>query len=153
MNVDRLKSWSAKCHGFTLIELMIVVAIIGILAAIAYPSYTQYVLRSKRDDCAGALVGMAAAMERRFSTNQSYLGLATGGADTGAPAATFYPSQCPLDGGGATYNLTIAAATQTSFTLNAAPIGSQASDTCGTLSLTETGTKAATGGSVQKCWR
>lgn len=142
-----------KAAGFTLIEVMIVVAIVGILATIAYPNYTQYVLRSNRDECAGALIGMAAAMERRFSTNQSYLGLAAGGANTGAPAAAFYPAQCPLDGGAASYTLTIANATQTTFTLNATPTARQAGDACGTLSLTETGVKAATGGTPQTCWR
>ncbi len=64
--------------GFTLIELMIVVAIIGILAAIAYPSYQEQVQKSRRADCQGALTGLASAMERFFTVNTTYAGAAVG---------------------------------------------------------------------------
>ncbi|MCP4091353.1 MAG: prepilin-type N-terminal cleavage/methylation domain-containing protein, partial [Gammaproteobacteria bacterium] len=53
-----------KSRGFTLIELMIVVAIVGILAAIAYPSYQEQVRKSRRADANGALLGLANAMQR-----------------------------------------------------------------------------------------
>jgi type IV pilus assembly protein PilE len=128
-----------RTTGFTLIELVTVVAIIGILAAIAYPNYTAHLAKTRRADAQAALTGFANAMERYYTQNNSYLGAAVGGADTGAPVATLYPSQSPLDGNTKYYNLTIAAATATGFTLRATPIGAQASD--GYLELLSTGAR------------
>ena len=70
-------------------------------------------------------------------------GAAAGGANTGAPAIA--GTTCPLDGGDATYNLTIQAATASTYTLNAAPVGDQANDGCGTLVITNTGAKSVSG--------
>ncbi|MGO1503151.1 MAG: type IV pilin protein [Marinobacter sp.] len=92
-----------QSNGFTLIELMIVVAIIGIIAAIAYPSYTQYVERARRSDAQGALMGLAAAMERHRTTNGSYMG--AGSPHSGAPS--IYPDESPIDGGTKFYDLSI----------------------------------------------
>ena len=141
-------------NGFTLIELMIVVAIVGILAGIAYPSYQAEVRSTKRAECAGALVGFAGAMERFFTKNSTYIGAGAGGNPTGAP--TVYPTQCPIDGGIATYNLTIQAATASTFTVQAARTGAQAVDKCGTLTLSNTGLKGITGADAGvmtlDCW-
>ncbi|MEE9423150.1 MAG: type IV pilin protein [Gammaproteobacteria bacterium] len=133
--------------GFTLIELMITVAIVGILAGIAYPSYQEQVRSSRRAECGGALMGLANAMERHFTTNNSYLGAGATAGNTGTPIPAVYNATCPLDGGTATYDLTIDAATQTSYTLHAAPIagGPQASDKCGTFTLTSIGVRSLTG--------
>ncbi|PKM11490.1 MAG: pilus assembly protein PilE [Gammaproteobacteria bacterium HGW-Gammaproteobacteria-3] len=140
--------------GFTLIELMITVAIVGILASIAYPSYQDSVMKSRRADAKGALLGLANAMERHFTETNSYLdaaGTTATPADTGAPR--IYATQSPVDGGTPYYNLTINAATSTTFTLNAAPIGAQANDKCATLTLTHTGVKGDTAGlGVAQCW-
>ncbi|MGZ8163523.1 MAG: type IV pilin protein [Methylobacter sp.] len=143
--------------GFTLIELMIAVAITGILAAIAYPSYQDSVRKSRRADAKGALLGFANAMERRFTESNSYLGAAgttATPADTGAPR--IYSTQSPVDGGPAYYNLRINAATASSYTLYAAPTGVQTNDKCGTLTLTQTGarniTGQTTGITVADCW-
>ena len=143
-----------KLRGFSLLELMIVVAIVGIIAAFAYPSYLEQVRKTRRADCSGALAGMGNAMERFFTVNSTYLGAAAGGADTGAPAV--YRPTCPSDGGTATYNLTIQAVTGSTFTLQAAPVGVQADDKCGTMTLTNTGLKGVTGQDAgvtwQDCW-
>ena len=117
-------------NGFTLIELMIVVAIVGILAGIAYPSYQESVLKSRRADAKGALLNQANIMERHFTEANTYV-------SAPAPTNTDY------------YNLAIAAATATAYTLSAAPQGAQASDSCGTLGINQTGTKTA---SVAGCW-
>ena len=142
-------------NAFTLIELMVTVAIVGILASIAYPSYQASVMKSRRADAKGALLGFANAMERYFTVNNSYLGAAgtdTTPADTGSPR--IYSTISPVAGGTAYYNLTISAATASTYTLNATRTGAQANDKCGTLTLTHTGVKGFTGTGVTAadCW-
>ncbi len=139
-----------KSHGFTLIELMIVVAIVGILAAIAYPAYTEQVRKSKRADAQAALMGLANAMERHFTANSTYATAADG---AGVPLV--YAAQVPIDGGTAYYNLRVTAADGTSYTLQATATGSMASDAdCGNLTLTSTSVRGKSGtNTVDYCWR
>lgn len=129
----------AKTNGFTLIEVMIVVAIIGILAALAYPAYQSHMKKTRRADAQGALMGFANAMERYYTENGVYTGAAAGGSDTGAP--TVFPTQAPVDGSNKFYDLTIAAATDTTYTLRATPISSGAQDGDGLLELDHTGAR------------
>ncbi len=142
-------------QGFSLIELMIAAGIVALIAAFAYPSYIEQLRKTRRADCSGALVSLASAMERHQTMNNTYLGAAAGGSNTGAPAV--FPTTCPVDGGTATYNLTIAAATASTFRIEAAPTGAQSGDNCGTFTLTSTGVKdikdAAAGKTWQDCWR
>lgn len=145
-------------HGFTLVEVMAVAAIIAILATVAYPSYVEHMGTSRRTDGQGALLGFAAAMERYYTANGTYLGAAQGQADTGTPDSTVYSATAPVGGSGAaTYNLSITAATATSYTLAATPTGAQANDKCGTLTVNQLGVggiqNAKTGMTVADCWR
>jgi type IV pilus assembly protein PilE len=138
-------------NGFTLIELMVTVAIVGILAGIAYPGYQDSVMKSRRADAKGALLGLANAMERHFTETNSYLGAGTTAGNTGSP--TIFSATSPVDGGTPYYNLTINAATASSYTLKAEPTGAQSNDKCGTLSLTQTGARGiSTALAVADCW-
>lgn len=131
---------ASKISGFTLLELVISVAIIGILAAIALPSYDEYVTKARRSDAKTTLAAFAGAMERHsINNNRSFLGAGLNGANSGPPA--IFPTQSPIDGGTKYYNLTIqnTPPTATSFTLVATPIGKQAGD--GILELDHTGAR------------
>jgi len=128
--------------GFTLIELMIVVAIIGIIAAIAYPSYLEQVTSTRRGDAQGALASFANAMERYYTQNNTYIG-ADGGSSAitntlTAPAGGVFVSQSPADGT-PFYNLRIYNLTANSFELRAVPIAGSAQAGDGFVQLTSTG--------------
>ncbi|WP_019584563.1 MULTISPECIES: type IV pilin protein [unclassified Thioalkalivibrio] len=129
--------------GFTLIELMIVVAVIAILAAIAYPAYQQYVINSYRATAGGCLTEIAQTLERRFTSTMSYAGaLPNRGCMTEGDMANRYsfgPDPIP---------------NATEFTLIAQPQGVQ--DTgdnynCGDLELDHRGVRDADG-DVDRCW-
>ncbi|OIN91573.1 MAG: hypothetical protein AUJ20_10590 [Comamonadaceae bacterium CG1_02_60_18] len=116
---------------------MITVAIIGILAAVALPSYTSYVQRASRADVKSILLENAQYMERYFTTNNTYVG------------ATLQNVQSPKSGS-ARYNLSFSAGPEaSSFTIQAVPTSAQASDSCGTLTLSNTGLQTP---STAGCW-
>lgn len=144
-----------KQKGITLIELMIVIAVIGILSAIAYPAYDNYVKRTKRVTAEGDLYAFRNSMQRYFAENNSYSGATTAAAGVaGAPIATLFPSQSPIDGNNAAYNLIVTVpAGGASFTLQATPIGGQVSDICGNLTLSSTNIRGVSASTVANCWR
>ena len=136
--------------GFTLIELLIALAIVGILAAVAYPSYQNAVAKARRAEATGALLEAAQALERYYSVNGRYV-------DGGGNLPAVFPTQVPANG---TACYTLAASgtpTAGSFTLRATRSGVMSGDPCGEFEINHTGTLAlnsnASGYSVADCWR
>lgn len=126
--------------GFTLIELMITVAIIGILAAIAYPSYQEHVVKSHRAAAKSCLLEIGQALERRYAASTSYAGALPNLGCIGEQSG-FY-SFTPA-------NIT----TAQSYTIKAVPGSKQHDTKCGTLTLDNTGAKGMeTLGTVAACW-
>lgn len=127
--------------GFSLLELLIAVAIVGIISAVAYPSYQQYIIDSRRVDTQQALLSFANAMERFKVANSTYAGAASGGANSGFPAATVFPSQSPVGGGDAFYNLSIESSAARSYILRADPVNGSSQDGDGLMEILSTGVK------------
>ena len=148
------KKNSQKHHGFTLIEVMITLAIIGILASIAYPSYAEYIMRGHRADARAQLQQIQLWMERAATANGVY--------PTASNLSNILPSSLTwANDSSKRYTMGISASTNASFTLTAAPKSStpQAKDKCGTLTLSNLGvqgiTSLPTGSSMSaaECWK
>ena len=134
-----------KLRGFTLLELLITVAIVGILAAIALPSYFDQIRKSHRADAKSAALTVAVQMQRYFTERNTFVGatLGTGGV---------YPSTTSENG---YYALSLTNLTANTFTLNATPAGPQVGDSCGTYTYTELGAKDVVSATkpAAECWK
>lgn len=142
-------------RGFTLMELMIVVAVISTLAAIAYPSYQNYVLRANRAEGQAMLNDAAARQERYFAQNSAYITSASDIAKLGMRNSSTVESTTTVTSDTGKYTLSVGS-DNSGYTLTATRAGSQTKDiTCGNLTLNGAGVKgiSATGASVTDCWR
>lgn len=144
MATSHQSAFGRPVRGFTLIELMIAVAIVGILASVAYPSYQRYVARSNRS-VAIAYLNEVATRQQQYRLDARTFGSL---ADIGMSSA---PSDVSTH-----YTISLSgAATATTFTVQAAPKGGQATNdsTCGTLTLDQAGAKTASGSAgAATCW-
>ena len=112
-------------QGFTLIELMIAVAIVGILAAVALPSYQRSIMKGRRVDAKAATLDLAAREERYFSVNNTYTNSAV---SLGYAAGTVFPLAVNASGQ-SFYTLNVTAASAGAFTVVTSPTGTQVADT------------------------
>ncbi|MBS0287745.1 MAG: type IV pilin protein [Proteobacteria bacterium] len=127
-----------RIKGFNLIELMIVLVIVGILAAIAYPAYTDHMIATRRSDGQAALLNLSALMEHYFTENNTYVGATPTALGVTSASQQGY------------YTVAVSAASATGFTLTATPAGAQTADTtCGALTITNTNVK---GPNPSTCW-
>ena len=143
---DSLDGWRCAPRGFSLIEVMVAVVIIGILVVLAYPSYAEHVRRSQRADAQTVLLEAAQYMQRYYAARNSY---------AGATLPEGYRF-APKDSSATTRHYDLAVTVdpvRQSFTLTATPVSADLK--CGTLTLTDTakkGVKAASS-TVAECWR
>lgn len=134
-----------KAAGFTLIELMIVVAVVGILSAIAYPSYAEYVRRGHRAEARAGLLQSAQWLERAATATGTY------------PLTAAFPANLKTVPSNR-YDIALASANGTTYTLTATPKGAQTNDKCGNYTLTQSGVRGANGktssdsGYDATCW-
>lgn len=147
----------SRVSGFTLIEMVIVVAIIGILAAIAYPSYQESVRRARRADVKAVLIEASQWMERFYTDNLRYDQTRGGTAVTAAgqfPGSSLTVSPKGANASTAFYNVSLQAVNQGTYTLQAVPANAQTGDLCGNFTLTNAGVRQVTGSKpVAECWR
>lgn len=149
-----MSSFRSRAAGFTLIELMIVVVIVGILLMIGLPSYQNQVLKTKRALGRAELQEVMSRQEQYFVNNRAY---ATTLADLGLDNPYYIDADANNVASDSTrriYQIALASATALAYTVTAVPQLAQAKDgLCGTLQITSTGVKSEGGsGSVDDCW-
>ena len=144
-----------KKNGFTLIELMIVVAIVAIISAVALPSYQNSVAKSRRAEARGQLLETAQFMQRFYSANDRYNQDRSGTA-VAVPTGLVEVPKTAAAGGG-TYSISFTATpTISTFSIQAVPraTGPMGADKCGSLILDNAGRRSVTGViSVDDCWK
>lgn len=142
-------------RGFTLIELLVTMVVVGILTAIAVPSYGSYVLRTARADARATMLQVNQYMERFYALNSAY-DQKLDGTPVVLPEGL---TKVPANATNPRYNISIEAATLTAntYSIQAVPANSSASDVCGTLTLNSVGVRGATGqpskDGIAECWR
>ncbi|WP_024327735.1 type IV pilin protein [Thioalkalivibrio sp. AKL19] len=143
-----MKAANTKALGFTLIELMIVVAVVAILAAIAYPSYQNYILKSQRADAHDALLRIQLEQERWRANNATYATMSELGGSENFNNENYTLSITGPDGDGSPSG--------TGYQAVASPQGRQTNDSrCQTITLAVTGGSAVRGGTPggeEECW-
>lgn len=146
MNLSTSARPTRTLGGFSLIELMIVIAIVGLLASITTPSYVGYLARGKRAEAKQALLENALFLESYYTTRGFY---STAKGNNTAP--TLPVTQVPRSG---TANYTLSASvSNTGYSLTATAVNSMASDACGNFTLNQTGTQGVSGSlGVAACW-
>lgn len=154
---ERGAALTCREFGFTLMELMITVAVVALLAAVAYPTYQNSVLKSRRTEAKAALTDVAQRLERYYTENNRYSGamFCTAAVDAGCTDATRIYGVSSENGFYSLGFLTATPPTAATFTIVATPQGAQASDACGSFTLTQTGQRGVTGGTdtdPMKCW-
>jgi type IV pilus assembly protein PilE len=169
MSIQRpYKLQRAASLGYSLLELMIVAAVIAVLAAVAVSSYSKYVVNTNRAAATACMSEYASYMERFYTTNMSYAEIPASGSTAAEPnpviSAVGTQSPMVLDCAstaqtGNNYEYSVPAPTATTYTIDAVPINSQLTrDTqCGTLTLNQAGQRYANGGSntstiLTQCW-
>ncbi|WP_269784347.1 MULTISPECIES: type IV pilin protein [Delftia] len=132
-----------RSAGFTLIELMIVVAVVGILSAIAMPSYNEYIRRGHRAEARAGLLQAAQWLERAATSNGTY------------PLTASFPASLKTVPSNR-YDISLNSTDGSTFTVTATPKGAQANDKCGNYTLTQSGLRGANGATtgtiVSDCW-
>lgn len=142
--------------GFSLIELMVVAAMVGIIAAVALPSYQSYILKSHRTSAINAILDLGSREARYYTTQNAYV---VGAANLGTLG---YAPVDPVNGYAVTtsgsttvyYYISVASGVApATILMTATPFGNQTNDTCGTFTYDDMGQKNVTAGTVSDCWK
>lgn len=133
-----MKSRSERAGGFTLVELLVCLTLIGILLGIALPAYQEHIRRVRRVDAQKSLAELAQSLERFYTSRGSYAGV------------TLPFDQSPREAGKVFYRLGFASGPDESgYVLQAEPVGAMAQDACGVLTLASSGLRGA---AAERCW-
>lgn len=133
-----MKSMSRRAGGVTLVELLVCLALVGILLGVALPAYREHIRRVHRVDAQKALVELAQSLDRFYTSRGTYVG------------ATLPFDRSPRDAGRAYYRLGFASGPDASgYVLQAEPLGAMTEDACGVLTLADSGLRGA---ATERCW-